>query len=97
MIGERLGHEAAQANFNSLAVSVVDAKSEASGTMTANANGAAITIPANMIGPNQSIIRSDVSYTYNVPVAYLLPSAFTYNDTFYLRPRIIDPIPRITP
>jgi Flp pilus assembly protein TadG len=71
--------------------------SDASGTMTANTSGAAITIPANMIAANQSIIRSDVSYTYNVPVAYILPSAFTYNYTFYLRPRLVDPIPRISP
>jgi Flp pilus assembly protein TadG len=71
--------------------------SDASGTLGANAVGATITIPPNMIGPSQSIIRSDVTYTYNVPVAYLLPAAFTYNDTFYLRPRLVDPIPRISP
>ncbi|HLK23332.1 MAG TPA: TadE/TadG family type IV pilus assembly protein [Caulobacteraceae bacterium] len=71
--------------------------SDASGTLTANTKGSPITIPANMIGPSQSIIRSDVTYIYNVPVAYLLPSAFTYNETFYLRPRLVDPIPRISP
>jgi hypothetical protein len=38
-----------------------------------------------------------VTYTYTVPVAYVLPSAFTYTDTFYLRPRIVDPIPRTSP
>lgn len=71
--------------------------SDASGTLTANTGGANISIPANMIAANQSIIRADVTYTYNVPVAYLLPSAFTYNYTFYLRPRIVDPIPRVSP
>jgi Flp pilus assembly protein TadG len=71
--------------------------SDASGTMTANTAGANIAIPANMITAGQSIIESDVTYTYNVPVAYLLPSAFTYNYTFYLRPRLVDPIPRISP
>jgi Flp pilus assembly protein TadG len=71
--------------------------SDASGTMTANGVGSAISVPANLVGPNQSIIEADTSYTYNVPVAYLLPSAFTYNSTFYLRPRIVDPIPRVSP
>ena len=71
--------------------------SDASGTMTAATPGAGITIPANLIGASQSIIKSDVTYTYNVPVAYLLPSAFTYNYTYYLRPRITDPITRTSP
>jgi Flp pilus assembly protein TadG len=71
--------------------------SSASGTLAANTVGASIAIPANMVAANQSIIRSDVTYTYNVPVAYLLPSAFTYNYTFYLRPRLVDPIPRDSP
>jgi Flp pilus assembly protein TadG len=71
--------------------------SDASGTLTANAVGANITIPANMITAGQSIIESDVTYSYTVPVAYVLPSAFTYNYTFYLRPRIVDPIPRVSP
>ncbi len=69
--------------------------SNASGTMTASSGS--ITIPANLIGASQSIIKSDVTYTYNVPVAYLLPSAFTYNYTYYLRPRITDPITRVSP
>ncbi len=71
--------------------------SDASGSMTASTVGSAVTIPAGMIGPSQSIIKADVSYTYQVPVAYMLPSSFTYTDTFYLRPRLVDPIPRVSP
>ncbi len=66
--------------------------SAASGTMSALNKNGSITIPANLIAANQSVIKSDVTYIYNVPVAYLLPSAFTYNYTYYLRPRITDPI-----
>jgi len=66
--------------------------SQASGTMTALPKNGAITIPSNLIAANQSVIKSEATYVYNVPVAYLLPSAFTYNYTYYLRPRITDPI-----
>lgn len=92
-----LGMRVTSVQENSTGTATTVGWSDASGTMTANTAGAAIAIPANLIAANQSIIRSDVSYTYNVPVAYLLPSAFTYNYTFYLRPRIADPISRISP
>jgi Flp pilus assembly protein TadG len=92
-----LGMRITSVQAGATATSTTVAWSDASGTMTANAVNAAITIPANLIAANQSIIRADVTYSYNVPVAYLLPSAFTYNYTFYLRPRLVDPIPRISP
>jgi Flp pilus assembly protein TadG len=66
--------------------------SEATG-MSPVAAGATMTIPANLITANQSIIKAEAVYTYNVPVAYLLPAAFTYSPVFYYRPRIVDPIP----
>jgi Flp pilus assembly protein TadG len=52
------------------------------------------TLPqTNMIAAGQSVIMAEAQYTYTSPVAYLLPSAFTYSNVFYLRPRIVDPIP----
>lgn len=92
-----LGMRVTSVQAGSTATATTVGWSSASGTLTADTVGASITIPANMIAANQSIIRSDVTYTYNVPVAYLLPSAFTYNYTFYLRPRLVDPIPRESP
>jgi Flp pilus assembly protein TadG len=65
----------------------------ASSNWTANAVGNPVTLPANLIGASQSVVMSETKYTYNSPVTYLLPSAFNYSDTFYLRPRIVDPIP----
>jgi Flp pilus assembly protein TadG len=47
----------------------------------------------NLIGPNQSIIMSEAQYTYTVPVAYMLPAAFSFSPVSYHRPRIVDPIP----
>jgi Flp pilus assembly protein TadG len=48
---------------------------------------------ANVISAGQSVIMAEAQYTYTSPVSYLLPSAFTYYNVFYLRPRIVDPIP----
>ncbi|HLK24320.1 MAG TPA: TadE/TadG family type IV pilus assembly protein [Caulobacteraceae bacterium] len=92
-----LGMRISSIQENAAGTSASVAWSDASGTMTANAVGATMTLPSNLVAANQSIIRADVSYTYNVPVAYLLPSAFTYTETFYLRPRLVDPIPRVSP
>ena len=39
---------------------------------------------------------SEAKYTYTSPVSYMLPSAFNYSYVFYLRPRIVDPIPAPT-
>lgn len=48
---------------------------------------------ANVIAAGQSVIMAEAQYTYTSPVSYLLPSAFTYYNVSYLRPRIVDPIP----
>jgi Flp pilus assembly protein TadG len=50
-------------------------------------------LQANLITANQSVIMSEAKYTYTSPVSYILPAAFNYSYTFYLRPRIVDPIP----
>src|SRR6202789_3289994 len=47
----------------------------------------------NMIAAGQSVIMAETQYTYSSPMSYLLPSVFTYSNVFYLRPRIVDPIP----
>jgi len=66
----------------------------ASGSWTALAKTTPETLPqANMIAAGQSVVMAEAQYTYSSPVSYLLPSAFTYYNVFYLRPRIVDPIP----
>ena len=56
--------------------------------LTALAKGATVTLPANLVTANQSVIMSEVQYTYNSPINYLFHSALNYNQTFYLRPRL---------
>jgi Flp pilus assembly protein TadG len=65
----------------------------ASSNWTANPVGTAVVLPASLVTANQSVVMSEVKYTYTSPVTYMLPSAFNYSDKFYLRPRLVDPIP----
>ena len=56
-------------------------------------NGTTETLKPNLISAGQSVIMAEAQYTYTSPVTYILPSVFNYSYTFYLRPRIVDPIP----
>lgn len=51
------------------------------------------TLPLNMITGGQSIVMTETQYVYNSPVRYLIPNAQTYTNVFFLRPRLVDPIP----
>lgn len=51
-------------------------------------SGSPVTLPANLLGPSQSVIMSEVHYTYQSPLNYLFKSAITWTPTFYLRPRV---------
>jgi len=80
-----------------MAVSVTSVSTDASGNatvtwsnaqnMTALGKGAAVTLPANLLGPSQSIIMSEVKYTYTSPMSYLFKAPINFDQTFYLRPR----------
>lgn len=54
---------------------------------TCPAKTASWTPPANLIGANQSLIMSRVSYTYKSPARYFLPNDLVFTRTYYLRPR----------
>jgi Flp pilus assembly protein TadG len=56
-----------------------------------------VQLTPNLITANQSVVMSEAQYVYNSPVNYLLKSGVTYSNTFFLRPRIVDPIPAPTP
>ena len=60
---------------------------------TALGTGAAVTLPANLLGANQSVIMSEMVYTYNSPLNYLFKNAITFDQVFYLRPRLTSTIP----
>ena len=53
-------------------------------------------LQANLITANQSVIMAEAQYTYTSPVSYIVKNLPPYSYTFYLRPRIVDPIPSPT-
>ncbi|HEX4198651.1 MAG TPA: TadE/TadG family type IV pilus assembly protein [Caulobacteraceae bacterium] len=65
----------------------------ASSNWTALATGTPETLQPNLITANQSVVMAEARYAYSAPVSFLLPNAFNYSDVFYLRPRLVDPIP----
>ena len=60
--------------------------------MSKLAVGTVKTIPIS-VSTGDSIILSEVTYTFNSPLRYALPNGLTYNETFYLRPRQVQQIP----
>lgn len=64
-----------------------------SSNWTALAAGTPETLQPNLITANQSLVMAETRYAYSAPISMMLPSAFNYSKVFYLRPRLIDPIP----
>lgn len=56
--------------------------------MTAMTTGTQVGgFPSNLLAPGDSVIQADVSYAYTSPLHMTLPSAITFSNTFYLKPR----------
>jgi Flp pilus assembly protein TadG len=65
----------------------------ASSNWTKLANGTPEKLTTNLIAGGQSVIMSEAQYTYTSPVSYIVKNLSPYYYIFYLRPRIVDPIP----
>ena len=61
---------------------------------TALTVGNTVTVPTGIISANQSVIMAEVSYTYDSPVDYVMPSPVTFTKVYYLRPRRTDTVTR---
>lgn len=53
-----------------------------------------VTIPANLIPTNGTIIMAEIEYDYVSGIGYFFASSKTLTDKFYLRPRRVDSITR---
>ena len=53
----------------------------------------AFTVPADLIGDNQSVIVAEVTYHYDSPADYFLPDGITFRHVYFLLPRHVDRIP----
>jgi hypothetical protein len=61
--------------------------SEGSG-MADLAKGATVSLPANAISANQSVIMTEAQYVYTSPINYFLTAPITFSNVYYLHPRI---------
>jgi Flp pilus assembly protein TadG len=68
--------------------------SEGSG-LTAYTKGQVLTtstVPSSVLAANQTVIMSEVQYSYTSPVSFILQSAVPLNSTYFLRPRLSDSV-----
>ena len=60
------------------------------------AKGATVTLPAGVMPSPGSIILAEVEYEYESPFGYIVPTSKSVTDKFYLRPRRVSEIARVT-
>jgi len=65
----------------------------ANGTMIKRPANEVVTLPADLIVNDQSIIMSESTYAYKSPINDLLPGVTNFKAVYYLRPRTMDKIP----
>ena len=64
--------------------------------MTPYSKGATVTIPAGIMPSPGSIILAEVNYSYESDIGYIISTSKTISDKFYLRPRRVSEIARVT-
>ena len=77
----------------------IDAKvvwSDACGSLSALATDATVTIPANLVPTNGTIIMAEIEYPFDSPIGFFFQNQKDLTDKFYLRPRRVDSITRDT-
>lgn len=55
--------------------------------MTKSPTGPASGFPAGLLAASESMIQTDVEYTYTSPVQQTLPRPMTFKTTYYIKPR----------
>ncbi|WGM40469.1 TadE/TadG family type IV pilus assembly protein [Caulobacter sp. NIBR1757] len=64
--------------------------------LTALAANTTQTVPAGLLTvAGDSVILSEVQYSYDSPVDYFVPNAVVFNKKFYLRPRKSDTVTKV--
>ncbi|MGZ8363502.1 MAG: TadE/TadG family type IV pilus assembly protein [Caulobacteraceae bacterium] len=54
--------------------------------LTALTKGATVALPMTLTS-GESVVMSEANYSYQSPMAYVIPKALNYKEVFYLRPR----------
>ncbi|MEM7459341.1 MAG: TadE/TadG family type IV pilus assembly protein [Pseudomonadota bacterium] len=68
--------------------------SDGCGNLTALAADSVVTIPANLVPANGTIIMAEIEYPFNSPIGFFFQTEKDLTDKFYLRPRRVDSITR---
>jgi Flp pilus assembly protein TadG len=55
--------------------------------MTKSPTGPAAGFPTGLLAASESMIRTDVEYTYTSPVQQTLPRPLTFKTTYFIKPR----------
>jgi Flp pilus assembly protein TadG len=64
--------------------------------LTALADDSTQTVPSGLLtAEGDSVILSEVEYSYDSPVDYFVPNAVTFSKKFYLRPRKSDNVAKV--
>ncbi|MDP2215391.1 TadE/TadG family type IV pilus assembly protein [Phenylobacterium sp.] len=59
--------------------------------LTAFAKGSTVSdVPAGLLEPYDTLIMSEMNYSFNSAVKYALPDAMVFREKYYLRPRKMD-------
>ena len=66
--------------------------SSGSGLTALTSGSTVIDIPGGVISAGQSVVMSEVTYSYDSPVDMMMPNAVTFSRKFYLRPRKSDKV-----
>ncbi|MCA8903600.1 MAG: pilus assembly protein, partial [Hyphomonas sp.] len=64
--------------------------------MAAYAPGDTVTVPTGIIPSPGSVIMSEVQYDYTSDFGYVISTSKTISDKFYLRPRRVSEIARVS-
>lgn len=62
--------------------------------MTALGTNATVAVPTGILTKGQSVVMSEVTYSYESPVNFFIPNAVTFTRKFYLRPRKSEKVAR---
>ena len=60
------------------------------GTTARSPTSTVTTLPAGLIENGESVIMAEVTYDYDSPVDYFMPTVTRFSHVYYLRPRTVD-------
>lgn len=54
--------------------------------------GAVVDLPADLVANGESVVMTEVTYDYDSPVDYLMPTVTKFSHRYFLRPRVVNKV-----